>query len=164
MDDRTKMDIFERYDFSKTGILKRAGVDPQSPVRDLYHDIAGMVQALVFECDRLNDPENRDIDEWATIQDRIYKGYGWLQTQYLSIEWGALSFDDPELKVFFHMRKALEDLGRILYDFLGKSRKELAQGARSDNHQPLREIIERIGMLMHVYGETSERIQRRIKS
>lgn len=164
MDDRKKQQLFEKYDFSKAGILRRAGVDPQNPVKDLYHDIAGMVQSLVFECDRLGDSGSRDIGECEAIQDRIYKGYGWLLTQYLSIDWGALSSDDPDLKVFFDMKKALEDLGRVLYDFLEKARKELAQGTNSGNHQPFRDIIERIGTLMQAYQETREKIDIRVAS
>ena len=164
MDDQKKQQLFRKYDFSKTGILRRAGVDPQNPVRDLYHDIAGMVQSLVFECDRFGDSGSRDIGEYEVIQDRIYKGYGWLSTQYLSIDWGALSPDDPDLKVFFDMKKALEDLGRVLYEFLEKARKALAQGTLPDNHQPFRDIIERIGTLMQAYQEIRENIDNRVAS
>ena len=164
MDDRKKQQLFIKYDFSKSGILRQAGVDPRSPVRDLYHDIAGMVQSLVLECDRFNDSGRRDIGEYEAIQDRICKGYGWLLTQYQSIDWGSLSSDDPDLTVFFYMKKALEDLGRVLHDFLEKARKALAQGANPGDHQPFRDIIHRFGALVQNYRETREKIDKRIAS
>ncbi len=164
MDAQRKKELFERYDFSKTAILKRAGVDPQSPVTDLYHDIAGMVQSLVFECDRFGDPEIRDIEMCATIQDRIYRNYGWLQSQYQTIQWEELSAHDSDLNVFFQMRAALKDLGRILCDLLEESRKALAQGKSAGDHPPFRDIIEKIGTLMQAYRETREKIERSLAS
>jgi hypothetical protein len=161
VDDRKKRELFEKYDFSKTGILKRAGVDPQSPVRDLYHDIAGMVQSLVFECERLESAETRDIPEHAAIQNRIYKNFGWLQTQYLSIEWDELSAHDSDFRVFYRMKEALNHLGRVLYLFLHERRKALDDGADARHDASLREIIERIGHLMRAFQETRERIEKR---
>ena len=163
MDVRRKMGLFERYDFSKTAILKRAGVDPQCPTRDLYHDIAGVVQALVFDCARLGDLEGQDIEACATLQDRIYRSYGWLQSQYFSIEWEELSPDDPDLRIFFQMKTALEDLGRVLHDLLESARKNLSRGERVGNHQSFRDVIDRIGTLMQAYHETKARIDERTR-
>ena len=123
-----------------------------------------MVQSLVFECERFNDSGSRDIGECEAIQERIYRNYGWLLTQYHAIDWESLSPDDPDLKVFFNMKKALEDLGRVLYDFLEKARKALAQGTAPGSHQPFRDIIQRIGCLMQTYGETMEKIDKRVGS
>ncbi|MCF8129093.1 MAG: hypothetical protein K9N10_11310 [Deltaproteobacteria bacterium] len=159
MDDHKKRELFEKYDFSKTGILKRAGVGPQSPVKDLYHDIAGMVQSLIFECERLESPEIREVREYDTIQNRIYRDFGWLQTQYLSIDWDELSADDPDFQVFFRMKEALNRLGRTLYFFLHETRKALDHGKDSLDDAPLRDLIERIGQLMRVFQETRERIE-----
>lgn len=43
-----KLAIFEKYDFSKTGILRNTGIGNDDPKIQLYHDIAGMVQALMI--------------------------------------------------------------------------------------------------------------------
>jgi len=159
VDYHKKRELFEKYDFSKTGILKRAGVGPQSPVKDLYHDIAGMVQSLVFECERLESRGTWDVREYDAIQNRIYRDFGWLQTQYLSIDWNELSADDPDFQVFFQMKEALNHLGRILYFFLHESRKALDESNDSRDDAPFREIIERIGNLMRTFQETRERIE-----
>ncbi len=160
MDDQKKRELFEKYDFSKTGILRRAGVDPQSPLRVLYHDIAGILQSLVFECERLDALEKRDVEEYETIQDRIYKGFGWLQTQYLSIDWEGLPSDDSDLQVFFNMKLALEDLGRALHDLLDIARRDLERNARSGNLAQFRDIIKKTGKIMRAYQETWDKLEK----
>jgi hypothetical protein len=56
-----KLALFEKYDFSKTELLRKASIDYDDPKIQLYHDIAGMVQVLSMNLAEIADGIVQDI-------------------------------------------------------------------------------------------------------
>lgn len=154
-----KYELFEKYDFSKTGLLKRSNIDQENPKSELYHDIAGIIQALVIKLAGVSQEIVQDIESYNIIQDDIYKYYGWLVLKYQGISWNELDDNDPDLSVFFKMKRSIDGLGRSINSFLDNSRTKLGGSADSKEYKHIEEQIQKIGKLMQQYRKTKEKLR-----
>jgi len=157
-----KLALFEKYDFSKTRLLKKAAIDRDDPKIELYHDIAGIVQALVIELNAVADGTVQDVKVYGELQDKIYKCYGWLQLKYQGITWREMDGDDPELSVFFKMKKLIDDLGHSVNSFLDKSRISMGNRTGSQEYKNIEKQIKEIGKLMQKYRKTKEKLKEQV--
>jgi hypothetical protein len=163
MDIKKKREIFEKYDFSKTAILKKAGIgDSKDPRIHLYHDIAGMVQALYLNLGELAKGMSEDIDDFNSLQNKIYRCYGWLQTKYLGIDWEALDPDDSDCRIFFKTKDIFNDLGKRIGYFLDKSRIFLSGKEDMDEYKHIEKDIDQIRHLMQEYRKVKKKLHEKL--
>ena len=159
MENSEKRDIFERYDFSKTAQLKKAGIKGGDPKKELYHDIAGIIQSLFISLSAITTGEVKDIKEYQNLQDSIYMDYGWLQIKYLGIEWQELDSGDRDFSIFFKTKRLIDDLGRSIDPFLETWRRYPDRTMDSDeSYKKIQEHIKEIGELMQEYLAAKERL------
>jgi hypothetical protein len=159
MDTETKLALFDKYDFSKTGQLERAGISASDPRVKLYHDIAGMIQAIALKLSTVAETTWEDVEEYNRFQHEIYEYYGWLCLRYLGIDWRELDADDSDLAVFFRMKESIADLGHGIDVFLDKVRLSQGGGAESSEYKEVRQQIREIGDLMQEFKKTRERLR-----
>jgi hypothetical protein len=157
-----KYELFEKYDFSKTGLLKRSAIDQENPKSELYHDIAGIIQALVIKLAEISQETVQDIEAYDILQDEIYKCYGWLVLKYQGISWNELDAQDPDLSVFFKMKRSIDGLGHSINSFLDNSRTKLGGSADSKEYKYIEKQIQRIGRLMQQYRQTKEKLRTQV--
>ena len=157
-----KFELFEKYDFSKTGLLKRSTIDQENPKSELYHDIAGIIQALVIKLAEVSQESIQDIEAYDILQGEIYKCYGWLVLKYQGISWNELDAYDPDLSVFFKMKQSIDGLGHSINSFLDDSRPKLGGSADSKEYKNIAEQIQKIGKLMQQYRKTKERLRTQV--
>ena len=157
-----KLALFEKYDFSKTGLLKRTALKDNDPKKKLYHDIGGIVQALAIEFAAVADETVQDINEYNKLQDEIYKSYGWLNLKYQGITWNELDADDPDFSVFFRMKQSINDLGYSINSFLDQSRNSLGGKTDSKEYKNIQKQIQEIGKLMQQFRETKEKLREQV--
>jgi hypothetical protein len=166
MDPKKKLAIFEKYDFSKTAHLKRAGINREDSRSDLYHDIAGMLQSLLINVSAIANGEVNDVDRYSKLQVLVYKSYGWLQSEYQGIDWDELDADDPDFSVFFKMKRLIDDLGQTISAFLENSRRKLGRKVDADNadksYEKMQEQIEAMGDLMQGYLSVKENLRQQL--
>jgi hypothetical protein len=157
-----KIAFFEKFDFSKTGLLKRSAIEAGDPKIILYHDIAGMVQVLLMKLDEVADGAAKDIKEYNLLQDDIYKCYGWLQIKYQSIEWSKIDNDDPDFSIFFKMKKSIDDLGYSINSFLETSRLHVENKSDLEGYTSIKNQIKKMGELMQQYRRTKENLKKQV--
>jgi hypothetical protein len=157
-----KLTFFEKFDFSKTGLLKRSTIDIDDPKIELYHDIAGMVQVLLMKLSEVADGAAKEVKAFKLLQDTIYKCYGWLQMKYQSIEWSDIDSDDPEFSIFFKMKKSIDDLGHSIDSFLETSRRHLGNGSKLEEYTDIEKQIKKMGELMQLYRRTKESLKKQV--
>jgi hypothetical protein len=153
-----KRSLFEKYDFSKTGLLRKAGMENDDPRIELYHDIAGMFQALVMALSAIAHGSVRGVKEYNILQDHIYKSYGWLYLKYQGIAWNEMDAGDPDLDVFFKMKQSIDDLGPSISTFLDKSRIRLGGDTDSDEYQNIEKQVREIKKRMQQYGRAMDQL------
>jgi len=157
-----KLALFEKYDFSKTGLLRRAAIEHDDPKSELYHDIAGIVQALAIVLGAVVDKTFQDVKDYNKLQDEIYKCYGWLHLKYQGIAWNTLAVGDPDLSVFFDMRQSINDLGKSINSILDKSRIKLKNRTNSETYKNIEKHIQELGRLMQQYKKTKEKLSEQV--
>ena len=69
-----KLALFEKYDFSGTGLLKRSTINGDDSKSALYQDIGGIIQALVIKLAEISHGTIQEVKEYNILQDDIYKG------------------------------------------------------------------------------------------
>lgn len=159
MSPEEKIELFEKYDFSRTGLLKRSTINQENPKSELYQDIAGIIQALVIKLAEVSQESVQDIEAYDILQDEIYKCYGWLVLKYQGISWNELDIHDPDLSVFFKMKRSIDYLGHSINSFLDDSRTKLGGSADSKEYKSIETHIQEIGKLMQQYRKTKERLK-----
>ena len=157
-----KLTLFEKYDFSKTGLLKRTALEDNDPQKKLYHDIGGIVQALAIVFAAVADGTAQDINEYNKLQDEIYKCYGWLNLKYQGIAWNELDAEDPDFSVFFRMKQSINDLGYSINSFLDQSRNRLGGRTDSREYENLQKQIQKIGKLMQQFRKAKEKLREQV--
>jgi hypothetical protein len=157
-----KLALFEKYDFSKTELLRKASIDYDDPKIELYHDIAGMVQALGMKLASVADGTVQDIKEYNILQDEIYKCYGWLQLKYQGIDWNELDVGDSDLGVFFKMKQTIDDLGYSISSFMDQSRIGLGARFDSKKYENIEKLIQEIGGLMQEYRKIKDKLRKKV--
>ena len=133
-------------------------MENDDPRIELYHDIAGMFQALVMALSAIADGKVRDVKEYNILQDKIYKSYGWLCLKYQGIAWNELDANDPDLDVFFKMKQSIDDLGSSISSFLDKSRIRLRGDTDSDEYQNIEKKVREIKKQMQQYGRAMDQL------
>ena len=154
-----KRELFEKYDFSKTGLLRKAGIAHDDPKIELYHDIAGMVQALVISLSAIAHGQAQDVKEYTIHQNMVYKAYGWLHLKYQGIAWNELEADDPDLSLFFKMKQSIDDLGHRISIFLNKSQIRLKGNRNSEEYKNIEKQIQEIKNRMQQYGRIMDKLR-----
>jgi hypothetical protein len=156
-----KLEIFEKYDFSKSVLLKRAGLHYESHKSNLYHGIANKIQILVTDIGIITSGELEDMQTYKKVEDRVFKNYGWLQAKYQTIDWDELDQNDFDCAVFFKMKKVIDDLGRDIDRLLSKTRLEFKVNLlESREYKELKKKIEESSELMQQFKEIKERLQK----
>lgn len=158
MEAEMKVAVFEKYDFSRSGLIRRAGMEVKDSRTDLYHDIAGIVQTMLTGLSALAEGEGKDINRHQKLQDSMYKGYGWLQCRYRGIDWHELDSGDPDFQVFFKMKTSIDDLGRSLDHFLEKARREAGRKMDSAGFRDTEKQLQDMGDVLREFMETKERL------
>ncbi len=151
MDPKDKLAIFEKYDFSKTGLLEKAALDRNHPNIELYHDIAGMVQALSLKLAEVAGGVAETVGAYDALQNEVYTCYGWLQLRYHGVAWDELDPADPDFDALFKMKEAIDALGRNVNAFLDEVRPTMGGGADSEPYFAAQDQIQKIGILMQKY-------------
>ncbi len=161
MDIAKKLKIFEKYDFSKSALLKRAGLGYESNKSNLYHGIANKIQILITNIAIIASGELEDIQRYKKVENRVFKNYGWLQSKYQTIDWDELDQEDLDCAVLFKMKELIDDLGREIDRFLSKTRLEFKLNLlKSDEYRELKQKIEESSELMQQFKEIQERLQK----
>jgi hypothetical protein len=156
-----KLEIFEKYDFSKSALLKRAGLNYESHKSNLYHGIANKIQILVINIGIIASVELEDIEKYKKVEDKVFKNYGCLQTKYQTIDWDELDQNDSDCVVLFKMKKMIDQLGRDIDRFLRKTRLEFKVNLlESREYKELKKKIEGSSELMQQFKEIKERLQK----
>jgi hypothetical protein len=157
-----KLALFEKYDFSKTELLRKASIDYDDPKIQLYHDIAGMVQVLSMNLAEIADGIFQDIKGYNILQDGVYKCYGWLQIEYQGIDWNELNANDSDLRVFFKMKQSIDDLGYCIRSFMDQSRISLGERTDFEKYKNIEKLIQEIGELMQEYGKMKDELRNKV--
>jgi hypothetical protein len=157
-----KLAVFEKYDFSKTGLLRGAAIEYDDPKIRLYHDIAGMVQVLWNNLSTVAEGTVQDVKEYNMLQDEIYMCYGWLQLKYQGIAWDELDANDSDFSVFFRMKQSIDDLGYFISSFMDQSRIRLKSRMDSEKYKNIEKQIEEIGQLMQEYRKTKDKLKKKV--
>jgi hypothetical protein len=161
VDLKEKLAIFEKYDFSKSALIQRAGIDYHSQKSNLYHGIANKIQIMITNIAIIASGKLENIQEYREIEDKVFKDYGWLQVKYQGIDWNELDYDDFDFAVFFEMKTLLDDLSRDIDTFLNKSRLEFKLNTMdSKEYREIKQKIEHSNQLMQKFKETKERLQK----
>jgi hypothetical protein len=156
----TKRNIFSKYDFSKFSLIKKAGVDRNSPESELFHGIATIVQIILTVTETMVEQKNPDISYYKKMEAKVLKNYGRLQLMYQGIDWNELDLKDPDFEVFFRMKRLIEQLGQNLNPLLMESKKELRIHGNWTNYRKFVELIERIRETMQDFAEIRERLSK----
>jgi hypothetical protein len=158
MDSKTKLKLFNKYDFSKFSLIQKSRVDEESPEAGLFHGIAAVVQNILMLMEILADEKIQDIAYYRKLEDRICKNYGRLQLPFQGIDWKEIDPKDPDFGVFFKMRQLIKDLGKTLNSLFAESKKELRIRNNSPDYQKFLEQIKEIGKAMQNFAEIKERL------
>jgi hypothetical protein len=162
MDIEKKLEIFKKYDFSKSALLKRAGLGYESHKSNLYHGIANKVQILITNIAIIASVKLENIKKYKRIEDKVFKEYGWLQIKYQGIDWNELDRDDFDCVIFFEMKTLIDAIGRDIDKFLEKSRLEFKFNTmESDECKELKQKIQYSNDLMQKFKEIKDRIKKK---
>ncbi len=153
-----KISLLEKYDFSKTGLLKKAGIEAEDPRAELYHDIAAIVQAMLIDLLALARGKATDSNNHKKLQEDIYRGYGWLQCKYRGIDWEELDPNDKDLQVFFKMKQLIDHLGAKLDAFLEQARKASGHTIENGKFKAAKKQIQDIGDMFHEFAAVKKRL------
>ena len=159
MDAKKKLALFEKYNFSKSAMLRRAGVDEESSKTARYHGFGAMVQAIIIQLGIIKDGECDDVDEFDKVKNEILEHYGWLQARYDDIDWDELDPEDPDLSLFFDMKEKIDRLGALIDTFLEESRKHLCKGVEPPVYTEIQELVEEIRDLTQAFRKAMERLK-----
>jgi hypothetical protein len=160
MDAEAKLAIFEKYDLSKSALIKKAKLDYESSQAKLYHGMATMLQSLVMCLEALLSGEVEDVQDHKNMQNEVYRSYGWLQSKYQGIDWNELDSDDLDFEVFFKMNELINELGHTIDAFLKESRKKSGQKIDSKHYSKLQHQIRVMRNLMLQYKEIKTKLEK----
>ena len=160
MDTKKKLALFEKYDFSKSAILRREGLDEESPEAERHHGFGAILQAIAIELGVIKDGECDDVDEFHEVQNRIWAHYQWLQSRYNEIDWDEMDHDDPDLSLFFEMKERIDRLGNLMDTFLRESREHLCKKQEPRAYKEIQDLMKDIRELLQGFKAAKKRLEK----
>ncbi|MBI2140696.1 hypothetical protein HYU14_07275 [Candidatus Woesearchaeota archaeon] len=161
MDLERKLAIFETYDFSRSGELKRAGKSLEKFPYGGFHGIASILHAISDSGYCLvqgGDLGQSDFNLW---EEHMLMAYGWFQLRYNQIDWDELNAcsDDPDLIPFFQTRDLLSKLTKHIYSFLEKSRREFPGYTPGQEYTSLTNTLSEFRIVLLKYKEIYHKLR-----
>src|SRR3989338_10515289 len=159
MDLVRKIEIFERYDFSKHAELERAHIDWDDPRSGLYHGLASIVSGISGSVGYIAGRYCDTLEEYKVQEANIQLCYGWLQSHYQSIPWHELDRSDSDFSIFFDMKDLIDRLGNQIDIFLMITRPTFIGDVKSEEFQKFKKTIVTMGKTLPKYREIKHRLR-----